>query len=61
MENIRKVIIMVLIMVGVAAYSVYNYMTGQTDLDMLIGSLLILCIPMVNIIVITIRNWRNQE
>jgi len=61
MENIRKVITMVLIMVGVAAYSVYNYVTGQTDLDMLIGSLLILCIPMVNIIAITIRNWRDRE
>lgn len=61
MENIRKVIAMVLIMVGVAAYSVYNYVTGQTDLDMLIGSLLILCIPMVNIIAITIRNWRDRE
>ena len=61
MENIRKVITMVLIMVGVAAYSVYNYVTGQTDLDMLIGSLLILCIPMVNIIAITIRNWRDRK
>ncbi len=61
MENIRKVIAMVLIMVGVAVYSVYNYVTGQTDLDMLIGSLLILCIPMVNIIAITIRNWRDRE
>jgi len=28
---------------------------------MLIGSLLILCIPMVNIIAITIRNWRDRE
>lgn len=61
METVRKMVVIVLLVVGVAAYSIYNYMTGQTDLDMLIGSLVILCLPLVNIAAILIRKWRGRE
>lgn len=61
MENLRKVIIILLLAVAVAGYSVYNYVTGRTDLEMLIASLVILGLPMLNIISIAIRNWRNGK
>lgn len=61
MENVGKIVALVLLVLGVAGYSVYNYLIGRTGLDMLVVSLLILSWPMVNIFTILIRDWKNKK
>lgn len=61
MESVRKMIGMVLLSLAVGAYCVYNYMTGRTDASTLVFSLLILCLPVVNMISILLRNRNNEK
>lgn len=61
MESVRKMIGLVLLTLAVGAYCVYNYISGRTDASTLVFSLVILCMPVLNMISILLRNRNNKK
>ena len=61
MNNVIRYVALLLLMLAVAGYTIFNYVTGKTDLTMMVVSLAIICIPMVNMLNILIQQWKNRD
>lgn len=60
MNNIVKMILALLSMAAVIAYTIYNYTIGQTDLTMMTVCIIILAFPFVNILNLLIQELKNK-
>ena len=55
-----KTILVILAMVAALVYTVFNYLAGKIDTMFLMVCFVLLGIPMVNMINILIRDWKNK-
>lgn len=60
MNKITKILLTLLAMAAVMAYTVYNYVSGRTDQMSFLIYMGILCIPMVNMVNILIQELKNR-
>jgi len=60
MNNITKTILTILAMVAVIGYTIFNYVSGRIDTMYFFVFMAILCIPLLNMINILIREWKNK-
>ena len=60
MENTKKAVVTILVMVAVMAYTVFNYANGRIDMPMFLVSMAILGIPLVNMINLLIQEWKKK-
>ena len=60
METKMKAILTIVTMLMVMGYTVWNYVSGKTDLVMFLVCMAIMGIPMVNMINILIEEWKKK-
>ena len=60
MDNVKKGILAILVMLAVMAYTVWNYIQGKTDLIMFLVCMAILGIPMMNMINLLIQEMKKK-
>ena len=51
----------IVLMLAVIGYTIYNYVSGRTDFTIFVVCMMLLCLPLLNIIRILIRDWKNKE
>ncbi len=61
MNDAKKNIFVVVLILAVMAYTIYNYVAGKTDTTMFVVCMAIMGFPLLNIINITIQQWRNKD
>ena len=61
MKEAGKTILTVVLILAVMAYTGYNYWIGKTDQQMFVVSMIVLAVPLVNIIRILIRQWKEDR
>ena len=60
METKMKAILTIVTMLMGMGYTVWNYVSGKTDLVMFLVCMAIMGIPMVNMINILIEEWKKK-
>jgi len=61
MKNLGKAVAMILFMLAVLGYTVYNYLTGKIDMTMFVVFVVIMGIPLFNMVNILIQQWKNKD
>ena len=60
MHSVTKILATLVLMAAVLAYTVYNFITGKTDLTMFLVFAAIIGIPFVNLINLLIQELRKK-
>lgn len=60
MENVKKGIFAILVILAVMAYTVWNYVQGKTDLVMFLVCMAIMGIPLVNMINLMVQELKKK-
>ena len=60
MDIKKKSILAILLLLAVLGYTAWNYASGNTDLMMFLVCTAILGIPLVNMVNILIREWKEK-
>ena len=60
MDSKAKGLLVILAMLAALVYTVINYLSGKIDTMFLLVCFAILGIPMMNMINILIRDWKNK-
>lgn len=60
MNDVAKALLSILLILAIIAYTVMNYVSGKTDTTMFIVCMAVLCLPLMNMINILIRQWKDR-
>ena len=60
MKTFAKPLGLMVLMLAVIGYTIYNYTTGKTDFTMFLVSMGILCVPLVNMIRLLIQEMKKR-
>jgi len=60
MNDRTKTLLTILAMAAVIGYTIFNYVSGRIDTMYFFVFMAILCIPLLNMINILIREWKNK-
>lgn len=60
MKTAGKTIGLIVLMVAVMGYTVFNYTAGKIDMSMFLCSMVIIGIPLFNMVNILLREWKNK-
>ena len=60
MDNVKKMILTLIFMAAVIAYTVSNYISGKISMTYFVVFMAILCIPFLNMVNILIRELKNR-
>ena len=60
MTKLTKILLTLLLMTAVLAYTVYNFATGRSDMTSFLVYALILGIPYVNLVNLAIQELKNR-
>ena len=60
MNNIKKIILMIIVMVAVIGYTIFNYVSGKTDLVFFLVCIVIVGLPLANMINILIQELKKK-
>ena len=61
MNTVGKAVAVMVFMVAVMGYTVFNYLSGKIDMTMFAVCILIMGIPLFNIVNILIQQWKNKD
>lgn len=60
MNDLTKTFLTILAMVAVICCTIFNFISGKIDTMYFVVLMAILCIPLVNMVNILIRDWKNK-
>lgn len=61
MNTVGRTVAMMVFMVAVMGYTVFNYLSGKIDMTMFVVCMLIMGIPLFNMVNILIQQWKNKD
>ena len=60
MKSFAKPIGIILVMLAVIGYTVFNFVNGKIDTPMFLVSMAILCLPLINMVNLLIQEWKKK-